>query len=70
MTGSFAAARLATGALALGSAAGRRSRAAWSTAAAWRCCCRWRVVHASGLLLVWLLGAADAPTGALAAPRS
>jgi predicted MFS family arabinose efflux permease len=66
VTGSFGAAGLCTGALALGSAAGaplqgrlvdRRGEGTLLPLAA---------AHAAGLLLVWLLGAAAAPTLAIA----
>jgi MFS family permease len=66
VTGSFAAAGLCTGALALGSAAGaplqgrlvdRRGESMLLPLAA---------AHAAGLLLVWGLGAAGAPAGAIA----
>ena len=67
VTGSFAVAGVATGALALGSALGaplqgrlvdRRGVAMLVPLAA---------VHAAGLVAVWLAGAADAPGGVLAA---
>ena len=66
VTGSFAAAGLCTGALALGSAAGaplqgrlvdRRGEGMLLPLAA---------AHAAGLLLVWALGAAGAPAGVIA----
>jgi MFS family permease len=66
VTGSFAAAGVCTGALALGSAAGapfqgrlidRRGVATLAPLA---------LLHAAGLLGVWLSGAAGAPTGVLA----
>jgi MFS family permease len=66
VSGSFAAAGFCAGALALGSALGapllgrlvdwRGERALFPLA----------FVHAGGLLLIWALGAADAPTAALA----
>jgi hypothetical protein len=67
VTGSFAAAGVATGALALGSAAGAPFQGRLVDRRGVRMLLPLAGVHASGLLLVWLLGAADAPGGALAA---
>jgi MFS family permease len=67
VTGSFATAGLATGALALGSAAGAPFQGRLVDRRGVPMLLPLAGVHASGLLLVWLLGAADAPGGALAA---
>ena len=48
VTGSYAAAGAAAGALALGGGVGAPFRAAWWTGAAWACCCRSRLLHAAG----------------------
>ena len=67
VTGSFASAGLASGALALGSAAGAPLQGRLVDRRGVEMLLPLAVVHAAGLLGVWLLGAAGAPGGALAA---
>ena len=66
VTGSFAAAGLCTGALALGSAAGAPLQGRLVDRRGVGTLLPLAVVHAAGLLLVWGLGAAEAPTAAIA----
>jgi hypothetical protein len=67
VTGSFASAGVATGLLALGSAAGAPLQGRLVDRRGVEMLLPLALAHGSGLLLVWLLGAADAPSGALAA---
>jgi predicted MFS family arabinose efflux permease len=67
VTGSFAAAGVATGALALGSAAGAPFQGRLVDRRGVEMLVSLAFVHGCGLLLVWALGAAGAPGGALAA---
>jgi predicted MFS family arabinose efflux permease len=67
VTGSFAAAGICTGALALGSALGAPLLGRLVDWRGERALLPLAFVHAAGLILVWVLGAADAPTAALAA---
>jgi MFS family permease len=67
VTGSFASAGLATGLLALGSAAGAPLQGRLVDRRGVEMLVPLAAVHASGLLLVWLLGAAGAPSGAFVA---
>ena len=67
VTGSFASAGVATGLLALGSAAGAPLQGRIVDRRGVEMLLPLAFVHAAGLLLVWLLGAADAPSGALSA---
>ena len=66
VTGSFAAAGLCTGALALGSAAGAPLQGRLVDRRGVGTLLPLAAVHAAGLLLVWVLGAAGAPTAAIA----
>ena len=66
VTGSFASAGVATGLLALGSAAGAPLQGRVVDRRGTQMLVPLALAHACGLLLVWLLGAADAPSGALA----
>lgn len=65
VTGSFAAAGVATGALALGSAAGAPFQGRLVDRRGVEMLVSLAFVHGAGLVLVWALGAADAPSGAL-----
>ena len=67
VTGSFAAAGICAGALALGSALGAPLLGRLVDWRGERALLPLAFVHAAGLILVWVLGAADAPTAALAA---
>jgi MFS family permease len=67
VTGSFASAGVATGALALGSAAGAPLQGRLVDRRGVEMLISLAFMHASGLLLVWVLGAADLPGGVLAA---
>jgi predicted MFS family arabinose efflux permease len=67
VTGSFAAAGACAGALALGSALGAPLLGRLVDWRGERALLPLAFVHAAGLVLVWVLGAADAPTAALAA---
>ena len=66
VTGSFAAAGACAGALALGSALGAPLLGRLVDWRGERALLPLAFVHAAGLVLVWVLGAADAPTAALA----
>jgi predicted MFS family arabinose efflux permease len=66
VTGSFAAAGVCAGALALGSALGAPLLGRLVDWRGERALLPLAFVHAAGLVLVWVLGAADAPTAALA----
>jgi hypothetical protein len=66
-TGSFASAGVATGALALGSAAGAPFQGRVVDRRGVEMLVPLAFAHGSGLLLVWILGAADAPAPALVA---
>jgi MFS family permease len=66
VTGSFAAAGLCTGALALGSASGAPFQGRLVDRRGERTLLPLAAAHAAGLLLVWVLGAAGAPTAAIA----
>jgi predicted MFS family arabinose efflux permease len=67
VTGSFAAAGACAGALALGSATGAPLQGRLVDRRGTRVLLPLACVHAAGLLLVWVLGAAEAPTPAIAA---
>jgi len=67
VTGSFASAGVATGLLALGSAAGAPLQGRLVDRRGVEMLLPLAFVHGSGLVLVWLLGAAGAPAAALAA---
>jgi MFS family permease len=67
VTGSFAAAGVATGALALGSALGAPFQGRVVDRRGVGMLLPLAAVHAGGLLAVWAAGSADAPAGALAA---
>jgi predicted MFS family arabinose efflux permease len=67
VSGSFAAAGVCAGALALGSAAGAPLLGRLVDWRGERALLPLAFVHAAGLVLVWVLGAGEAPTAALAA---
>jgi MFS family permease len=67
VSGSFAAAGVCAGALALGSALGAPLAGRLVDWRGERALLPLAFVHAAGLIVVWVLGAADAPTAALAA---
>jgi predicted MFS family arabinose efflux permease len=67
VTGSFASAGICAGALALGSALGAPLAGRLVDWRSERALLPLAFVHAAGLVVIWVLGAADAPTAALAA---